>query len=118
MRSVYLPWFIALVIVTSGVLYLALTPVPPSDGAGWDKANHVLAMVLVTVVAFSAFRPAVRAILFAGLFGIILGGLIEVLQGLCTTTRSAEWGDFAADAVGVAVAMLGIMLWQKRKAVS
>jgi VanZ family protein len=32
---------------------------------------------------------------------ILLGGLIELLQAYCTTTRSGEWLDFFADSIGV-----------------
>ena len=31
----------------------------------------------------------------------LLGGLMELLQAYCTTTRSGEWLDFWADIVGV-----------------
>ena len=31
----------------------------------------------------------------------LLGGLMELLQAYCTTTRSGEWFDFWADTVGV-----------------
>jgi VanZ family protein len=32
---------------------------------------------------------------------VLLGGLMELLQAYCTTTRSGEWLDFWADSVGV-----------------
>ena len=32
---------------------------------------------------------------------ILLGGLMELLQAYCTTTRSGEWLDFWADSIGV-----------------
>lgn len=31
----------------------------------------------------------------------LLGGLMELLQAYCTTTRSGEWFDFWADSLGV-----------------
>lgn len=31
----------------------------------------------------------------------LLGGLMELLQAYCTTTRSGEWLDFWADSLGV-----------------
>ena len=31
----------------------------------------------------------------------LLGGLMELLQAFCTTTRSGEWLDFWADSLGV-----------------
>lgn len=35
---------------------------------------------------------------------ILLGGLVEILQAYCTTTRSGDWWDFAADTLGVLLA--------------
>jgi VanZ family protein len=32
---------------------------------------------------------------------ILLGGVMELLQAYCTTTRSGEWLDFLADSIGV-----------------
>ena len=39
-------WRAFLALVTIGILYLSLTPSPPSDGLGWDKLNHAAAMSL------------------------------------------------------------------------
>ena len=43
----------------------------------------------------------VRFSLFTLIFLTALGGLMELLQAYCTTTRSGEWLDFYADTVGV-----------------
>lgn len=107
-------WRLALTAVTLVILYLALIPAPPSQGFGWDKFNHVAAMAVVTVIAFRTLRPvSLRAVLLAGLYALLLGALIELLQGTLTTTRSAEWGDLLADAIGVALVMPGLYLWQR-----
>jgi VanZ family protein len=42
-----------------------------------------------------------KVILLALVGMILLGGLMELLQAYCTTTRSGEWLDFWADTVGV-----------------
>lgn len=43
-----------------------------------------------------------RKVVLLALAGmILLGGLMELLQAYCTTTRSGEWLDFWADTVGV-----------------
>lgn len=34
---------------------------------------------------------------------VVLGGVMELLQAYCTTTRSGEWLDFWADSVGVLI---------------
>jgi hypothetical protein len=41
----------------------------------------------------------------------LLGGLIELLQAYCTTTRSGEWFDFWADSIGVLLgAGIGLLM--------
>ena len=43
---------------------------------------------------------------------VVLGGIIELLQEHCTTTRSGEWLDFGADAAGVFLGnAAGLLLW-------
>ena len=55
-----------------------------------------------------------RVVLLAVVGMILLGGLIELLQAYCTTTRSGEWLDFWADTIGVllgnAVGLLMLLL--------
>ncbi len=42
---------------------------------------------------------------------IALGGLMELMQAYCTTTRSGEWLDFWADSIGVIIGnIIGISL--------
>lgn len=95
-------WRLSLCLVTGSILYLALAPAPPASGLGWDKANHAAAMAFFTVVAVYSFRPAKRALFFGAAYALLLGAMIELLQKWCTATRSAEWMDFLADAVGTA----------------
>ncbi|WP_281184349.1 hypothetical protein [Trichlorobacter lovleyi] len=115
MLSIQPFWRLALAVVTLVILFLSLIPAPPSEGLGWDKLNHAIAMAVVTVIAFRTLRPvSLRAVLLAGLYALLLGALIELLQGTLTTTRSAEWGDLLADAVGVALAMPGLYLWKRK----
>ena len=42
-----------------------------------------------------------KVVLLAVVGMILLGGLMELLQAYCTTTRSGEWLDFWADSAGV-----------------
>ena len=54
---------------------------------------------------------------WAWLLPTLMGGLIELVQAYCTATRSGEWLDWLADAVGVTLAVgVGLMmkkLWKK-----
>jgi VanZ family protein len=86
-------WSCALVI-----LILALIPPAPYlPSTGWDKTNHVLAFLVLTVLGCRAYSNRVAAVLLGA---ILYGGLIEVLQSF-TDYRSAEWADLVADSVGV-----------------
>ena len=52
-----------------------------------------------------------KLLLWAVLGMIALGGLMELLQAYCTTTRSGEWLDFFADSVGVVLGtLIGLLL--------
>ena len=53
-----------------------------------------------------------KLFLFAWLAPILMSGIIELLQEYCTTTRSGEWFDLAANSTGVTLAVLvGILLY-------
>jgi len=47
-------------------------------------------------------RPNFQTLFWVAFVGmILLGGLVELGQAYCTTTRSGEWLDFYADSIGV-----------------
>ena len=51
-----------------------------------------------------------KVVLLAIVGMILLGGLMELLQAYCTTTRSGEWLDFWADSIGVLLgAVIGLL---------
>lgn len=110
-------WFWLLNGLTLAILYLSLTPMPPTQGTGWDKTNHAVAMAVVMLVAFRSFSATRRPTVYAALFTASLGALIEVLQGACTSTRSAEWGDFLADLCGVMPVFFVLGLLQRKRKV-
>ncbi len=103
-------WRWLLAVLAMLVSWLALSPAPP-DGldTGWDKLNHAGAFAALTVVAIFAFPRSRRSLwlLLAGL--LCFGGAIEIAQSF-TPTRSAEWGDLLADAVGMAAGALAAVL--------
>ncbi|MEO8296855.1 MAG: VanZ family protein [Burkholderiales bacterium] len=113
-------WRVALALLVGTVLYLALVPHPPkTTDLGWDKLNHLAAFTTLTIVAFRAYGQA-RWRAAAGL--LAFGALIEVLQAV-TPSRSSEWADVLADALGIAagsllVALLGWLRMAARRRVS
>ena len=90
----------------AGVIVLSLLPIPALRHAppGSDKLEHALAYLALTLwygqLCADRGSLAWRAL---GLFA--LGGAIELGQAL-TPYRTAEWGDLAADAVGVGLGYL------------
>ena len=89
-------------LVTIGILYLSLTPSPPSDGLGWDKLNHAAAMSLVSVIAYLSARPAPWSVLFAGLYAMSL----RCCKDHAPLHVQRNGLDLLADLVGVALAVL------------
>lgn len=95
----FLLWAVYAIII----LWLALTPSPPSVPGilGWDKLQHAGAfMVFILLAGWALLACTKRAWSYALLASVGFGVLIEVLQGLCTTTRSADPFDLVADLVG------------------
>lgn len=90
--------------VLGGVLLLSLLPntaLPPVD-LGWDKANHVAAFAVLGLLGWWSFPQARGRLL---LMLLVYGLAIEGLQSL-TADRQAQWLDVAADAVGLALALI------------
>ena len=97
-----------LCILLIGVLSLApYFPETPLDNVAFiDKWTHlVMYGGTCTVIwweylrSHSALNSRKLLITLVGM--ILLGGLMELLQAYCTTTRSGEWLDFWADSIGV-----------------
>ncbi len=107
---------------------LSLTPFfpeTPLDGVDFiDKWTHLVMYGGTCAVIWWEYlrnsrketrRPSLRELLWAMMGMVALGGLMELLQAYCTTTRSGEWLDFWADSLGVllgtAVGLLMRRLW-------
>lgn len=116
----------AFVFWITAILWLSLTPRPPHFGLpeffSWDKLQHAGGYALLTILAgrfFGQWWPGSRfPWLFALIFTIFYGGLIEVLQGTLTDVRRAQWMDLVADAIGggvVVVSALAIEKLRRRK---
>jgi VanZ family protein len=115
----------ALLLWAGSLLWLSLTPNPPSPPSellSWDKLQHAGAYALLTLLVgrfISQWRPLIRhpwrcALLVA----VVFGGMIEILQGALTDVRRAEWGDLVADAAGGMVVVVAAHIrehWLMRK---
>ena len=107
-----------LCILLIGVLSLApyFPETPLDDVAFIDKWTHlVMYGGTCTVIwweylrSHSTLNSRKLLITLAGM--ILLGGLMELLQAYCTTTRSGEWLDFWADSIGVLLGyVIGLLM--------
>lgn len=99
-------WRLLLTLLVGVVCYLAFTPTPPQlAGAWWDKANHSLAFLALTVTACLAFPRPGRGVWLVMLGLLAFGAAIEVVQAF-VPGRSCEWEDLLADSVGIAAGVL------------
>lgn len=98
----------------AGFTLLALVPaqyLPPAAFNVWDKAEHAVAFAAMGGLGLLAYpRHWIRVLL--GL--LAFGAVIELAQA-ATGWRSGEWGDWLADAVGLALAWLALRFWAAAK---
>ncbi|MEO6171719.1 MAG: VanZ family protein [Arenimonas sp.] len=91
------------------VLSLITPPDISLDINNGDKIGHFFAYGLLSAWAVMLF-PKKRAWMFSALALIGLGIAMEFAQGYFTTTRMMDWRDALADAVGVGMGLLFILL--------
>ena len=110
---------IALIWILSFVPFFPETPL--DDVEFIDKWVHTLMYggtftVLWIEYTLKHRKPDYEKLFFwAWMTPVAMSGLIEVLQEYCTTTRSGEWLDFAANATGVTLAaVIGLLILRFR----
>jgi VanZ family protein len=90
---------------------LLIEMAPTTDGSLYkDKIQHVIAFGGVAFWGLLAFSQSPKATLF-GL--AVFGALMEVLQGILTTTRQPSVYDWLADVVGLLLAWGVAVMWQR-----
>lgn len=109
-------WWVALLIFSGFIYFQSSGPMP--EGADWDIPNfdkvlHVVAYGIWASVAFLGLRAsawpesaASRAVI-AALAATLYGASDEIHQAF-VPSRSSDWTDLAADAVG---AIAATFLW-------
>ena len=93
-----MPYVFSLALVVTTVLLLIPSYAVPKAFDFYDKAQHALAFMSLTVVGLMAFPTRLKAVCI-GLF--VYGGLMEVLQSFITTTRHGDIVDWVADVIGI-----------------
>lgn len=94
-------WLILGCIWVGLVIFLSLTPAPPQpyDFPGIDKVGHACAYGFLMFWFGLIYRPG-RAYRYLGLGFVLMGIILECMQG-ALGDRTFEWGDMAANAIGV-----------------
>lgn len=102
------------------LVWLSLAADPPQPQLSWphkDKFGHALAYGLMTLLgawAWSRGRSITSKGLLLGLISaMIFGVLMEVLQGLLTPHRQAEWLDLVANLAGGLLMCALCLMWLK-----
>ena len=98
------PVRLALFALAAAIL-LVLCLVPQQelpDAPAGDRVHHLVAWFVLTMTGY-VLAPNRRIAIPA--FALAYGVLIEVVQRLAPTGRRGEWQDFAADALGVGLAV-------------
>jgi len=109
-----------LVTILIGILWLVQIPdtVSMPYVFNGDKMIHAFMFGILATVVYQDAKRARLAIwkryLIAGLWTVIWGGGLELIQKYYTTYRHCSWWDWVADLIGITVALLVIRVWQKK----
>lgn len=114
-------------VVVALILWLTLGPPPVEEKdihlfPHADKVVHLL-MFMGAVVAYAADRWRMRLrvsgirMIFVCVAAIILGGLIEIAQGLMGAGRSGDYLDLLADGIGAITGVAIVLTIQARRGI-
>ena len=107
-------WRVLLAALLIVVAWFAFTPGSgaPSLGIG-DKIDHLLAFGALATSAALSLRAGGRQTMQTALALLAFGGFIELVQ-MQLPTRSGDWADLLADAIGIGGGLLLVMLLRQR----
>lgn len=117
-------WFRVFLLVAWGtaIVWFSLDPSPPKpqiELLAWDKFQHAVAYGLFALLVWNClvtYRQCRRHCLLMAFGGsVVLGALLEFAQGVLTTSRSADFRDLIADALGAGIVCLAVAVWRARK---
>ncbi len=109
------------VLYVVAIFYMGSSTQDPLAGLDFDlkdKVGHAVAFAGMQVTQVRAQKflwpawSAKRLALTSTLTAIAFGGLLEIWQA-ALPHRTAEWGDFIADAIGAVVA--GLVWWRMQR---
>ncbi len=116
--------------ILCGIIILVLTGLPGSvfpkvkPVVGIDKVVHVIMYAGFAFLCLWGYRKQfvsngkayrTRALLTTASISVAYGGITELMQEYLVPTRTGDWIDFLADAVGTLVGLLVFCLFFKNK---
>lgn len=118
----YIPAFVVALLIA--ILSLIENPSIPPLGANSDKVLHgIMYAILAMACVYSQTNGPIRitTFLLSFLFSTVWGGIIELLQSYCTVTRTGDWADAVANAIGAGVGCICIAcllyLWNRKSSI-
>ena len=96
------PFIFGFGLLLTTVLMLMPSYAVPKAFDFYDKAQHGLVFVTLTLAGLMAYQQRLKTVCL-GLF--VYGGLIEVMQSTVTTTRHGDVFDWLADGMGIVVGL-------------
>ena len=96
------PFIFGFGLLLTTVLMLMPSYAVPKAFDFYDKAQHSLVFVTLTLAGLMAYQQRLKTVCL-GLF--VYGGLIEVMQSTVTTTRHGDVFDWFADGMGIVVGL-------------
>lgn len=112
-RSVRRMFWVTLVMVVA--LSLLPTPIEAGYFVGEDKAEHFLAYLALGALLGTGWRLSrARPLLRGFLALVLLGGVIELVQGISVIDRTPSWFDWLSDALGAIFALAAVAWFWRR----
>ncbi len=107
---------------TGIILFLCLvksSDLPQVNMQNLDKVVHAFFHFVFTTLWYLVFKKRMNSstitkpLVVSFMFSVFFGILVEILQWLCTTTRTADVFDVLANVTGATLAVIGIILLDK-----
>ena len=114
-RTVFLALFWAALAFAVVMALLPKPPATPIDGFG-DKFQHLLAFATLAGLAALAWPRA--ELLRVGERLSFVGALIEVTQAIPALGRDCDIRDWLADTLAIAVVLLAVAAWRRRRSIA
>ena len=97
------------------IAWLAFRPSTGADqGLPWDKANHALAFLVLTIVSARGWPGA--GVWRLGAVMLLAGVAIEMIQGLPLVARDRDGWDVVADMAGFGLGWIAALGLRRRRA--